>query len=140
MKTPRYSLLEILSIQASIKSFKHYTSITQSITRVLHKTAWVIPLYKDKFNKNAMSNFRPASVLSTFSKVYETVVKDQIVSRIIEIIESESEVVIDWFKKNKTVENPDNFQTIFLDKRKSDCVNALLLIISRLKLCHLWNF
>ena len=42
-----------------------------------------------------MSNFRPASVLSTFSKVYETVVKDQIVSRIIEIIESESEVVVD---------------------------------------------
>ena len=44
--------------------------------------------------------------------------KDQIVSRIIEIIESESEDVVDWFKKNKTVENPDNFQTILLDKRK----------------------
>ena len=65
-----------------------------------------------------MSNFRPASVLSTFSKVYERVMKDQIVSRIIEIIESESEHVVDWFKKNKTVENPDNFQTILLDKRK----------------------
>ena len=65
-----------------------------------------------------MSNFRPASVLSTFSKVYERVMKDQIVSRIIEIIESESEDVVDWFKKNKTVENPDNFQTILLDKRK----------------------
>ena len=55
----------------------------------------MIPLDKGKFNKNAMSNFRPASVLSTFSKVYERVMKDQIVSRIIEIIESESEDVVD---------------------------------------------
>ena len=32
------------------------------------------------------------------------------VSRLIKILESESEVVIDWFKKNKMVVNPDNFR------------------------------
>ena len=43
-----------------------------------------------------------------------------IVSRLIKTLETESEVIIDWFKKNKTVANPDKFQTIILDKRKSD--------------------
>ena len=36
------------------------------------------------------------------------------------ILESESEIVIDWFKKNKMVVNPDKFQAIILDKRKRD--------------------
>ena len=43
------------------------------------KTASVIPLDKGKPNKNEMSNFRPVSVGKTFSKVYERVIKDQIV-------------------------------------------------------------
>lgn len=32
-----------------------------------------------------------------------------IVSRFIKTLETESEVIIDWFKKNKTVANPDKF-------------------------------
>ena len=63
------------------------------------------------------------------------------VSRLIKILESEPEVVIDWFKKNKMVVNPDKFQAIILDKRKRDHtdkhINILLLIISKLKLCYL---
>ena len=39
----------------------------------------MIPLDKGKPNKNEMSNFRPVSVLNTFSKIYERVIKDQIV-------------------------------------------------------------
>ena len=42
------------------------------------------------------------------------------VSILIKILESESEVVIDWFEKNKMVENPDKFQAIIIDKRKTD--------------------
>ena len=42
------------------------------------------------------------------------------VSRLIKILESESEVFIDWFKKNKMVVNPDKFQAIILDKPKID--------------------
>ena len=41
-------------------------------------------------------------------------------SRLIKIFESEHEVVIDWFKKNRMVVNPDKFQTIILDKPKRD--------------------
>ena len=38
------------------------------------------------------------------------------VLRLIKILESKSEVVIDWFKKNKMVVNPDKFQAVILDK------------------------
>ena len=44
------------------------------------KIASVIPLDKDKPNKNEISNFRPVSIPNTFSKIYEKVIKDQLVS------------------------------------------------------------
>ena len=42
---------------------------------------------------------------------------------LIDILQSGSEIVIDWFKNNKMIVNPDKFQTILLDKRKSDHTN-----------------
>lgn len=51
-----------------------------------------------------------------------------IVSRLIKTLETESEVIIDWFKKNKTVANPDKFQTLILDKRKSDHTNERITV------------
>ena len=44
------------------------------------KIASVIPLDKCKPNKNEISNFRPVNLLNTFSKIYEKVIKDQLVS------------------------------------------------------------
>ena len=38
----------------------------------------------------------------------------------VKILKSESEVVIDWFKKNRMVVNPDKFQAIVSDNRKRD--------------------
>ena len=38
------------------------------------KIASVIPLGKGKPNKNEISNFRPVSMLNTFSKIYEKVI------------------------------------------------------------------
>ena len=53
------------------------------------------------------------------------------VSRLIKILESESKVVIDWFKKNKMLVNPDKFQAVILDQQKAIILmNVLLLIIS----------
>ena len=40
------------------------------------KIASVSPLDKGKPNKNEMSNFRPVSILNTFFKIYEKVIKD----------------------------------------------------------------
>ena len=54
-------------------------SIAQNVFPENAKTVSVVPLDKDKLSKNEMSNFRPVNVLNTFSKVYERVIKDQIV-------------------------------------------------------------
>ena len=50
------------------------------------------------------------------------------VSRLIKILESKSEVVIDWFKKNEMVVNPDKFQAIILDKRKRDHTDEIITV------------
>ena len=66
------------------------------------------------------------------------------VSELIKILESESEVVIDWFKINKMVVNPDKFQAIILDKRKRDHTdehitvdNQQIKVVSSVKLLRL---
>ena len=38
-------------------------------------------------------------------------------------LESESNIAIDWFTKNEMVINPDKFQAIILDKKKSNLTN-----------------
>ena len=43
------------------------------------KIASVIPLGKGKPNKNEISNFRPVRILSTFFKIYDKIIKDQLV-------------------------------------------------------------
>ena len=45
---------------------------------------------------------------------------------LIDILQSGSEIVIDWFKSNKMIVNPDKFQAILLDKRKSDHTNQCI--------------
>ena len=55
----------------------------------------------------SLYNFADDNTLSAFATT---------VSELIKILESESEVVIDWFKINKMVVNPDKFQAIILDK------------------------
>ena len=42
--------------------------------------ASVIPLDQGTLNENEISNFRPVNILNTFSKIYEKVIKDQLVS------------------------------------------------------------
>ena len=55
------------------------TSIGQNVFPENAITASVIPLDKGKPNENEMPNPRPVSVLNTFSKVYERVIKNPIV-------------------------------------------------------------
>ena len=54
-------------------------SIEENIFPDSAKIASVILLDKGKPNKNEISNYRPVSVLNTFSKFYEKVIKKQFV-------------------------------------------------------------
>ena len=49
-------------------------------------------------------------------------------SKLIGTLESESEIAIDWFTKNEMIINPDKFQSVILDKEKSNLTNVPLTI------------
>ena len=57
----------------------------------------------------SLHNFADDNTLSAFA---ETILE------LIDILQSGFEIVIDWFKNNKMIVNPDKFQSILLDKRK----------------------
>ena len=50
------------------------------------------------------------------------------VSKLIDTLESESNIAIDWFTKNEIIINPDKFRAIIIDKKKSNLTNILLTI------------
>ena len=54
-------------------------SIEENIFPDSAKIASVIPLDKSKLNKNEISNYRPVSVLNTFSKFDEKVIEEELV-------------------------------------------------------------
>ena len=53
------------------------SSIEHNIFPDLAKTV-LVPLDKGKPNKNNIANFRPVSILNTFSNIYERVIKNQL--------------------------------------------------------------
>ena len=54
------------------------SSIAHNIFFGLAKTALAVPLDKRKPNENGISNFRPASILNKFSKIYERVIQKRL--------------------------------------------------------------
>ena len=56
-------------------------------------------------------NFADDNTLITFG---------QNVCNLISVLESESNIAIDWFQTNKMIVNPGKFQSIIIDKKKQD--------------------
>ena len=67
----------------------------------------------------SVHNFADDSTLSAFGEN---------VSKLINILQGESEVITDWFKKNQMIVNPDKFQVIIIDKKKGDHTNENVVI------------
>ena len=67
----------------------------------------------------SLQNFADDNTLSAFA---ETILE------MIDVLQSGSEIIIDWFKNNKMIVNPDKFQAILLDKRKSDHKNQRIVV------------
>ena len=67
----------------------------------------------------SMHNFADDNTLSAWGET---------VSKLIETLESESNIAIDWLTKNEMFINPDKFQAIILDKKKSNLTNIPLTI------------
>ena len=66
-----------------------------------------------------MHNFADDNTLSAWGET---------LSKLIGTLESESNIAIDWFTKNEMIINPDKFQAIILDKKKSSLTNIPLTI------------
>ena len=64
----------------------------------------------------SMHNFADDNTLSAWGET---------VSKLIETLESESNIAIDWFTKNEMIINPDKFQAIILDKKKSNLKHSI---------------
>ena len=64
--------------------------------------------------KASVHNFADDNILCSFAKTYRGLVT---------ILQSECETAINWLHSNKMIVNPDKFQVIFLDKRRSDNTN-----------------
>ena len=69
--------------------------------------------------KASMYNFADDNTLSAWGET---------ISKLIDTLESESNIVINWFTKNETIINPDKFQAIILDKKKSNLTNIPLTV------------
>ena len=62
------------------------------------------------FIKNAnVHNFADDNTLTTFAQNVKT---------LISVLESESNIAIDWFETNKMIVNPGKFQSIIIDQKK----------------------
>ena len=67
--------------------------------------------------KVSMHNFADDNTLSAWGET---------VSKLIDTLELESNIAIDWLTKNEMIINPDKFQAIILDKKKSNLTNIPL--------------
>ena len=66
----------------------------------------------------SLYNFTDDNTLSAFAKT---------ILELINVLQSGSEI-IDWFKNNKIIVNPDKFHAILLEKRKSDHTNQRIVV------------
>ena len=75
------ALLKIAApVISEMLTFLFNLSIYTCIVPKDWKKAMVTPIYKGKGDKDTPSNYRPISIIATISKIFETVIKDQIVS------------------------------------------------------------
>ena len=81
------------------------------------------------FIENAnVHNFADGNTLTTFA---------QNVWNLISVLESESNIVIDWFETNKMIVNSGTFQSIIIDKKKQDHTKKLSRLGIKLLKLHL---
>ena len=75
---------KLVKISAEVLSQPLANVINNSISKGVFpdnaKIASVSPIDKQSNDKNKVSNFRPVSVLNTSSKIYESVIKNQLIS------------------------------------------------------------
>ena len=132
---------KLVKISAEVLSQPLADAINNSISKGVFpdnaNIASVSPIDKQSDDKNKVSNFRPVRVLKTFSKIYESVIKNQLISVLNNIFSpflsayresySTQHVLIRLLEKWR--ENLDNNYTMLMDFSKAfDCIPHDILI------------
>ena len=121
-----------------------YENINQCVSKSIFpsdlKLADVTPVYKKK-SKNSKDNYRPVSILSNISKIYERYIYDQIQLFFDSLLSKYQHCVITLIEKwRKSVDNGGPFGALLTDISKAfDCLPHELLIAkldASLKLIH----
>ena len=68
--------------------------------------------------------FIESSSIHNFTDHNTLPVCTNIISDLINKLESDNNIAIEWFKMNKMIVNPDKFQAIVLNKKRSDLTNT----------------
>ena len=93
------------------------------------KKAAVCPLDKGKSNRTAERNFHPVSVLNTFSKIYEKVLKQQLISH----LDKTLSIFISAYRKSYSTQHVlINLVEVWREKLDKDfVVGAILMDLSK---------
>ena len=128
---PSLLLIDLTRKYSSLKSRKQCVSVN-SINSTFEEIISGVPqdtivgpiLFNIFFNDffyfilvTSAHNFADDNTLSSFAKTIEN---------LISILESESETTINWFKDNRMIVNPGNFQAIIFDKPKENHTNQII--------------
>ena len=116
----------LLNRKQCVRIIDTYSEFENTITGVPQALYWVVfcsiyqlMTYSFFILIASVHNFADDNTLSAFAEN---------VSKLINILLIESEVITDWFKKNQTIVNPDKFQVIIIDKKKGDHTNENVVI------------
>ena len=76
------------------------------------------------FSINDLFFFIESSSIHNFADDNTLAAWENTISDLINKLESGSNIAIEWFKMNKMIVNPDKFQAIVLNKKRSDLTNT----------------
>ena len=99
-----------------------YSNFENIITGVLQD--WIFGLLLFGFSINNVFFFIESSSIHNFSDDNTLSAWANTISYLINKLESDTNIAVKWFQMNKMIVNPDKFQAIALNKKRSDLTNT----------------
>ena len=103
--------------------YKQHISNFENIITVVPQGSIVDPLLFD-FSINDHFFFIESSSIHNFTDDNTLSAWEKTISDLMNKLKSDSNIAIEWFKMNTMIVNPDKFQAILLNKKRSNLTNT----------------